>query len=269
MEIVTQDSSVVAVYPTHEAAENAVKALHTAGVDMRHLSIVGRGNSTEEHAVGFYTSGDRMTMWGGTGAFWGSLGGVLLGGALFWIPVVGPLAVLGPLAATILGGLEGAALGGAAGVLAGALASSGISDTSVVEYETEIRGGSFLVMARGPVDLVEAARRVLGETGPSSLKVHSLHTNGDSLRATLVRRQAILDLLSDDEVASVCMAETGAHFAEGDEFVDLGRLDQGVQTANGHAVVMAHVLPRASVREATWVGVVAALKPATPLVAGV
>ena len=172
MNIVTQESSVVAVYPSHDAAEEAIKALDKAGIDMRHLSIVGRGFSTEEHAVGYYTSGDRMAMWGGRGAFWGSLWGVLFGGAFFLIPAVGPLVVMGPLVAAILAALEGAALGGAAGVFAGALMSVGIADENVLEYETEVKGGRFLVLAHGSVELVEAARRILGGTSPSLLRVH-------------------------------------------------------------------------------------------------
>jgi len=39
-------NSVVAVYDSHEQAERAVKALQLAGVDMKSLSIAGRGVHT-------------------------------------------------------------------------------------------------------------------------------------------------------------------------------------------------------------------------------
>ena len=45
-------NAVVAVYDTHEGAEEAVKELQRAGIDMRTLSIIGKDTHTDEHAVG-------------------------------------------------------------------------------------------------------------------------------------------------------------------------------------------------------------------------
>jgi uncharacterized membrane protein len=169
----TKNHSVVAIYGSHDAAESAVKALQQAGVDMTRLSIIGKGQHIEEHAVGFYTSGDRMKLWGGRGAMWGALWGSLFGSAFFLLPVVGPLVVMGPLAGWIASALEGAALGGAAGVLAAALASSGIPRDSVVKYERELKAGRYLVLANGTADMVEHARGVLKRTGASELTAHA------------------------------------------------------------------------------------------------
>jgi hypothetical protein len=108
----TQEESVVAIYDSHVGAESAIKSLQHAGLDMKRLSIVGKDFYTEEHAVGFYTPGDRMKFWGGRGAFWGSLWGMLFGGAFFFIPALGPIVAMGPLVAWIVGALEGAAVGG-------------------------------------------------------------------------------------------------------------------------------------------------------------
>lgn len=66
------DSNCVAVFDWHEDAETAIRELQRAGFDMKKLSIVGRDYHTEEHAVGFYNSGDRVKYWGKQGAFWGS-----------------------------------------------------------------------------------------------------------------------------------------------------------------------------------------------------
>lgn len=67
-------NSVVAIYDTHTAAEAAVKELQKCKFDMKQLSIVGKDYHTEEHVVGYYTTGDRMRYWGKLGAFWGGLG---------------------------------------------------------------------------------------------------------------------------------------------------------------------------------------------------
>lgn len=62
---------VIAVYPTHLGAEGAIQELHKAGFEMKKLSIIGRDYHTDEHVVGYYNLGDRMQVWGRTGAFWG------------------------------------------------------------------------------------------------------------------------------------------------------------------------------------------------------
>ncbi len=48
----TEQNSVVAIYATHVDAENALKQLQRGGVDMKTLSIVGKGTHTDEQAVG-------------------------------------------------------------------------------------------------------------------------------------------------------------------------------------------------------------------------
>ena len=48
-------NSIVAVYPTHLAAEASVKELQQSGFDMKKLSIVGRDYHTDEHVVGTTT----------------------------------------------------------------------------------------------------------------------------------------------------------------------------------------------------------------------
>jgi hypothetical protein len=67
-------NAVVAIYPTHTAAEEAVKELQRSGFDMQQLSIVGKDYHTEDHVVGYYTTGDRMKAWGRIGAFWAGCG---------------------------------------------------------------------------------------------------------------------------------------------------------------------------------------------------
>jgi hypothetical protein len=86
-------NSVVAVYDSHEEAERRFKALQQAGVDMKSLSIAGRGTHTDEHVVGYYNAGDRMKYWGKVGAFWGGFWGLLFGSAAFAIPGIGPFSL--------------------------------------------------------------------------------------------------------------------------------------------------------------------------------
>jgi hypothetical protein len=68
-----------------------------------------------------------------------------------------------------------------------------------------------------------------------------------------VNRESILMLLSDDEVASVSHIEATAGLLEGEEYLDLGELEQGVRAARAKTnPPMGHVLPRRAVRATTW-----------------
>ena len=169
----TDKHSIVAVYDTHSGAESAIKELQKAGLDMKRLSIIGKDFHIEEHATGFYTTGDKMKFWGVRGAFWGSLWGIFFGGAFLFIPTIGPLVVMGPLVGWLIGALEGAAVGGAAGVLVAALSNIGIPKDSVVNYELDVKAGKFLVLADGSAEIIEHARVVLGTTGAARLTAHS------------------------------------------------------------------------------------------------
>jgi uncharacterized membrane protein len=158
------ENMVVATFETHEAAEAAVKELQKAGFDMKKLSILGKGMENEQHVVGYYNAPERAAFWGKYGAFWGGLFGLLFGSAMFMVPGIGPLFVLGPLAGWIMGGIEGAVVVGGLSALGGALYSIGIPKNSVLQYETDVKMSKFLVLAHGDDPEVEKARQILART---------------------------------------------------------------------------------------------------------
>lgn len=71
-------------------------------------------------------------------------------------------------------------------------------------------------------------------------------------RSEYLTRDRVLKLLSDQEVASVATAETAERLADGDEYLDLERLHEGVQKAGTAATPMGRVLPKKAVHESTW-----------------
>jgi uncharacterized membrane protein len=170
----TDNSAVIAVYSTHEEAEKAIRELQQSGFDMQKLSIVGKDYETEEAVVGYYSVGERMKSWGKLGAFWGGLWGLLFGSAVFLIPGFGPMLVAGPMVAWIVGALEGAVLVGGLSALGGALFSIGIPKDSIIEYETQIKAGKFVVIAHGSVEEVSKGKDILSTTQPQGMRVHSL-----------------------------------------------------------------------------------------------
>lgn len=163
----------VAVYDSHTQAEEAVHKLAKAGFDMKTISILGKDCQTEEHVVGFFNAGDRARFFGKLGAFWGGLAGMLFGSALLFVPVVGHIVVLGPIAATIAGGLQGALLAGGVSALVGALTAIGVPKDSVLRYETALKASKFLVIVNGSAQDIRRAHDVLTAAGSADVQTHA------------------------------------------------------------------------------------------------
>jgi hypothetical protein len=171
-------NATVAVFETHAEADEAVKELQEAGFDMKKLSVVGKDYHTEEQVVGYYNAGDRMKHWGKLGAFWGGLWGLLFGAAFFWIPGIGPILVGGPLVASIIAALESAVVVGGISAIGAGLVSLGIPKNSIVEYESALKVGKYVVVAHGTAEDVARAKNILSTLKPTDLKDHVLEPAG-------------------------------------------------------------------------------------------
>ena len=169
-------SAVVALYETHDEAEAAVRELQKSGFDMQKLSIVGMDYQTEEEVVGYYNTGDRMKAWGTKGAFWGGLWGLLFGSAFFMLPGLGPLLAAGPVVGWIVGALEGAAVMGGFSALGAGLYGIGIPKDSIIEYETQIKAGKFVVIAHGSPDEVSKTQAAFAATKHEGVQNHACGT---------------------------------------------------------------------------------------------
>ncbi len=167
-----QSNIAVAIYDLHTQAESAVKALQRAGFDMKKISIIGKDYHTEEHVIGFLNAGDRAVVFGKLGVFWGGLMGILFGSAMMFVPVLGHVIVLGPLASALFGGLQGAVLVGGMSALAGALMSVGIPKDSVLRYETALKADKFMLVVHGDTKEIARAHELLISSGLSSFDHH-------------------------------------------------------------------------------------------------
>lgn len=168
-----EQSAVVAVYHTHQEAELGIKKLEKAGVNMRSLSILGKGTHTDEHVLGFYNTGDRIKYWGKTGAVWGGFWGLLFGSAFFSIPTLGTVLAAGPIIGWIVGALEGAVLVGGVSAIGAGLVGMGIEKNSVIQYELALKTDKYLLLVQGTPEEIEKARTILDSTRPFSAVVHA------------------------------------------------------------------------------------------------
>ncbi|MER8187752.1 general stress protein [Kitasatospora sp. NPDC094015] len=132
---------VVGVYGSMRDAEEAVRILLEQGVPAQRVSVIGQELRSQTEVHGFVTAED------GTGGWSGGLFGVLSGAALLLVPGVGPLLVLGPLAAGAVAAAQDAAAEGGG---LDALLAHFLAERHVPAYAQHVQAGSYLVVSHGP-----------------------------------------------------------------------------------------------------------------------
>jgi hypothetical protein len=169
----SRSGSVVAIYDTHAHAEEALKELQRARFDMKTVSVLVKDYQTDEHLVGYYSTGDRMMYWGKFRDFWSGVWGLLAGGAFFAIPGIGPVLIAGPLVGWIVRALEGAAVVSGISALGVGLSSIGIPQAGVQKYEAALREDNCVLIVHGDEALVVPARRILTTTAAAEVALHT------------------------------------------------------------------------------------------------
>jgi hypothetical protein len=159
-----ENDAPVFIFKTHTEAEDAVRLLMTSGFDPKKLSLIGKGYHSEQQPVGFYTAGDRIKSWGRSGAFWGGVWGLLFAPAIFFLPGLGLVAMVGPFVSMLVGILEGAVLVGGASALGAALIQLGVPQDQVVKYENALTVDSYVLMVHGTASEARRAHVLLQET---------------------------------------------------------------------------------------------------------
>ncbi|MCK4268185.1 MAG: hypothetical protein KAX16_05095 [Actinomycetia bacterium] len=164
------ENVTVAVFSEDETVHEVIGALKEADIGADHVSVAGPAGKVkplEEEVQGFHTTKHRIKEGAKWGGWIGGIGGVVGGAAIFIAAVpVGPIVAVGGLAAILAGAIEGAVLGAGVGVLATALASMGIKEPEAKELEQRIAAGEFLVIVKGPAELVNRADSILKASDP-------------------------------------------------------------------------------------------------------
>jgi hypothetical protein len=157
-----KEHSPAYIFSTHDAAEQAIRSLGLAGFDVRKLSLLGRGYHSEEHPVGFRTVGERIRSWGGVGALFGGVWGLLLAPTVFFfLPGLGLMATAGPLVSALVGAFEGALFVGGASALSAALTDIGVAEDQVIKYETALKVDKYVLIVHGNAEEMAQADAIL------------------------------------------------------------------------------------------------------------
>ena len=168
----TPEGGTIAVYETLEKAEEAVRTLGENGFPIANISIIATDLTSERDIHGVVTTGDIAKLGLGVGGWAGGIFGLLIGAAFVWVPGFGPLLVAGPVAAMLLGGIEGAAVGAAGGGVLGGLVGLGLSRAHTLKYEDHLRGGRYLVIASGTAEEIERAEDLLRQNANVALDTY-------------------------------------------------------------------------------------------------
>ncbi len=159
----------IAIFASHEDAEEAILVLKEAGYNLTNLSIIGQDFQVEDHPIAIINKDDRMWAWSKNGAFWGFAFGVLAQSAFLVIPGLGYVFAAGHIISII----EGVLLGAGCGAVGGALLSLGIPENDISEYESALKGGSFLLIAHGSDLEVKHARSLLAQTAATRVDTYT------------------------------------------------------------------------------------------------
>lgn len=171
-------ANVIAVFDNAEAAHRAAEALIQSGFPKEQISVVGRDNEAEANLREELGEARELRDMVFAGILGGGLFGFVVGLTLVWLPGVGAVVAGGPLAATLLAGLEGALTGAVGLGLLDALLALGATEEEAREYHRLIQAGHYLVIAHGDPDSVQKAHDLLAAQGAIELDVHGEYLVG-------------------------------------------------------------------------------------------
>jgi len=158
---------VLALFEDAPAAAAAARGLRSLGVPRERVSILARSHD-EEGVIARASGGSPGSELEDSepASRLGELGGHLLAAIALVMPGIGPIVADGPLAAGL-----GEAAGHLAGGMARMLEHAGLARAEAHDWESQIRGGAFLVGAHVQQAGVAGARDVLARAGGRQVMV--------------------------------------------------------------------------------------------------
>ena len=146
----------IAIYDTQEKAINAIKLLAKNDFPMRHVSLLGKTDVTDEDIeIQSLEPVKKAPLLVGAGA--GAIIGLLSGIGIFAIPGFGFLYGAGAL----IGAIGGIDLGIITGGIGTVLLTAGIDKDNVVKYNKHLDEGKILLLVNGPIEEIEKAKTIL------------------------------------------------------------------------------------------------------------
>jgi uncharacterized membrane protein len=155
--------TVVGLFDTYHATEQAIDALEQIGIMREQISIVARDTVLREQGV---EAQDQATTQGaGTGAVSGTavggVAGLLAGVSAIILPGIGPVLTAGTLLTVSGATALGAGVGAATGSMIGALQSANVVNADAQVYAESVRQGGIVITIRVQDDQVSSVLAAL------------------------------------------------------------------------------------------------------------
>jgi hypothetical protein len=158
-------NAALTVFDTPLEIAAAIRQIQIAGCGTNGLSVAWRDQPSQSNVTGYYRGGDRMKYWGDFDILWNELFEVLSGWAIYTIPDIGRILVVGPLADWIAMALANAAIFGSMSAIGMGLYSVGISRNSIRLCEGALKDGKCILLLNGAVQEVTRATQIIHEFG--------------------------------------------------------------------------------------------------------
>jgi hypothetical protein len=133
--------TIAALFDNRTDAYNAVQDLVDQGYPHDTISVLTHDDTRTAVPLATEETPSAVEDGVGIGATFGGLSGLVIGLSALLVPGIGPVLVVGPLTAALMG----AGLGAAAGGLMGALAAMGLPEEQVHYYNAGVQSGGILV----------------------------------------------------------------------------------------------------------------------------
>lgn len=145
----------VAIFSSHDEAQEGLEALKAAGINMRNISLIGKAEIIDDKV---HVKSNKSLIAAPTiaGTVIGTTVGLLTGVGLFAIPGLGVLFGAG----AVIGAFAGFDAGMIAGGLSSILIELGIKDEKI-KYEEHIKEGSFVMFIDGTKEEIDRAEEII------------------------------------------------------------------------------------------------------------
>jgi hypothetical protein len=156
-------NAMLTVFDTPIEAIAAIRHVQDSGYAMSGISAAWRDTASLSDVTGFYKDKHGMKYWGDLDALLNEVFQSLSGWALFSIPGIGRVLIIGPLANWIALALANAAIFGEMSAIGMGLYSVGISRGSIQICEEALKNGKCLLLLNGSSQEVKKAKQVIDE----------------------------------------------------------------------------------------------------------
>jgi len=145
----------IAIFSSHDEAIHAVEALKDAGINMNHVSLIGKAEIVDDK---IHVKSNKALIAAPTvaGTVLGTTVGVMTGIGLFAIPGLGVIFGAGAIIGALAGFNVGLITGGATTMLI----ELGVKEDHIT-YEQHIKEGNFLLFIDGDEDEVAKAEMII------------------------------------------------------------------------------------------------------------